>query len=278
MKRTSLLSLPLLLWFASSGCSDTGSHVEDECDPGQLACECLENFSCDLGLMCQNGTCVTQSNATGGSSGTGGNSTGGNGTGGGGTGGDTATGGAQTGGNGTGGENSSTGGNASIGFSISSSELSEGGMFLDKHTCQLAGFDKDESPPLAWSGAPEGTMSFAITFIDSTLVNEGNTLGYHWAIWDLAASVNELPAKLPDGMTLTTPVSAKQSRTSYLGPCPNFGASGSETHTYEFTIYALPTATADLSGMIDATMIATLKAAALDSVTLSGQSSASSQF
>jgi Raf kinase inhibitor-like YbhB/YbcL family protein len=171
-----------------------------------------------------------------------------------------------------------TGGAASVGFTLSSSELSDGATFMDKHTCQAGGFDNDESPPLSWSGAPEGTMSYAITFIDRTLLDAGNHLGYHWAIWDLAASVNELPANLPAGMTLTTPVSAKQSRTSYLGPCPNFGgASAAETHTYEFTIYALPTATAGVNGMITAAMIDNLEATALERVTLTGQSSAFTQ-
>lgn len=162
---------------------------------------------------------------------------------------------------------------------LSSSELSEGAVFMDKHTCQQAGFDKDESPPLAWNGAPEGTLSFAVTFIDRTLIEEGSTLGYHWALWNLDANVSELPANLPAGMTLNSPVSATQSRASYLGPCPYYGASeaGAIPHVYEFTIYALPTAQADLSGMIDEAMITTLESVALGSATLSGTSSAYSQ-
>lgn len=149
-------------------------------------------------------------------------------------------------------------------------------MFLEKHTCQGSGFDNDESPPLAWSGAPDGTMSYAITFIDRTLVDQDSPLGYHWAIWNISASVSALPANLPSGTSLTSPLSATQSRASYLGPCPFYGETmpGSPAHSYEFTIYALPTETADITGMIDETMILTLESQKLDSASLTGTSTA----
>src|SRR5690606_6049622 len=192
------------------------------------------------------------------------------------TGGTLASGGASA----TGGSEGSSGGTASNGFSLTSSELAEGGTFLPKHTCQMAGFDNDESPPLTWSGAPEGTMSFAVTFIDRTFVDQGNVRGYHWAIWNIDATVTERRANLPSGLTLTDPISATQSRSSYLGPCPYYGQNtpGEEPHVYEFTVYALPTETAAISGSINAAMITALESAALDSATLSGESTAYSQF
>lgn len=163
-------------------------------------------------------------------------------------------------------------------FTLTSSELEEGGEFLPKHTCEANGFDNDESPPLVWTNPPEGTMSFAITFIDVTLAPTSMN-GYHYAIWDIPADVTELPGNLPSGATLTTPVMAKQYNPlspSYLGPCPNFGGGGGETHTYEFTIYALPTATATLSNAMSVQAIDDdLKAAAIGSAVLSGVSSAS---
>jgi Raf kinase inhibitor-like YbhB/YbcL family protein len=164
-------------------------------------------------------------------------------------------------------------------FVLTSSELSEGGSFMDKHTCAVAGFDNDESPPLAWSGAPATAQSFAIVFLDTTLTDADNTLGYHWVMWDIPASVTELPANLPDGATLTAPVTAKQynpSSPSYLGPCPNFGTSG-ETHTYTFTLYAMPDAqTAALAGLDDVqALLSAIESVALDSATLTGTSDAS---
>ena len=161
-------------------------------------------------------------------------------------------------------------------FTLTSSELEEGGEFLPKHTCEANGFDNDESPPLAWTNPPAGTMSFAITFIDVTLA-PADMNGYHYAIWDIPADVSELPANLPDGATLTTPVMAKQYNPlspSYLGPCPNI-AGGNNTDTYEFTIYAMPTTTATLSDPMNVKAIDDdLKAAALGSAVLSGTSSA----
>ncbi len=248
--------LPLLLCFGSSGCASDADGIP------------LDQVTGTGGAGTGTGGGATGGGAsTGGAAATGGASSGG-----------ASSGGASTGGQvATGGE-SATGGSTPDGFALSSTELSEGGMFMDKHTCQQAGFDNDESPPLAWSGAPEGTMSFAVTFIDRTLVDDGNTLGYHWAIWDLDAAVMALPANLPAGMSLSSPVSATQSRASYLGPCPNYGTgTAAETHTYEFTIYALPTAQAGVSGMIDATMITTLEGAALGTATLSGTSAAYTQ-
>jgi Raf kinase inhibitor-like YbhB/YbcL family protein len=268
-----LFSLALL-----SACSDDpeGGDANEECTPGEPGCECLEDRVCTGLLTCVSGTCSTPPSGTGGAdAATGGGNSGGNN-----SGGLPGSGGAATGGSATGGEENGTGGASSGEFSLTSSELAEGGTFLPKHTCQMSGFDNDESPPLAWSGAPEGTMSYAITFIDRTLVDEGNVLGYHWAIWNLSESVMALPANLPSGLTLTDPVSATQSRNSYLGPCPFYGQNmpGAEPHIYEFTIFALPTETATISGSINAAMITALENAALGSATLSGESTAYSQF
>ena len=181
---------------------------------------------------------------------------------------------------GAGGTTMGAGGTAMTGgdFSLTSSELEEGGAFMDKHTCALNGFDNDESPPLAWSGAPAGTMSFAITFLDVTLTDMGDMNGYHYVIWDIPASVSELPGNLPTGATITDPVSAKQYNplsASYLGPCPNIGG-GSATHTYEFTIYAMPDAeTASLAGLNNVQQLdAAIQAVAIGSAVLSGTSDA----
>lgn len=166
-------------------------------------------------------------------------------------------------------------------FALTSSELEEGGEFMPKHTCAMSGFDMDESPPLAWTGAPAAAQSFALVFLDVTLTDQGNMNGYHWVMWDIPASVSELPGNLPTGAEITTPVSAKQYNplsASYLGPCPNFGGGGGgETHTYEFTLYAMPEAeTASLAGLNNVQQLeAAIKAVALDSASLSGTSNAS---
>jgi Raf kinase inhibitor-like YbhB/YbcL family protein len=158
--------------------------------------------------------------------------------------------------------------------------LEDGAEFLPKHTCEMSGFDMDQSPPLAWTGAPAAAQSFALVFIDTTLTEQGNMNGYHWAMWDIPASVSELPANLPTGATITEPVSAKQYNplsASYLGPCPNVGGGNANTDTYAFTLYAMPEATtAALAGLNNVKNIeAAIKEVALDSATLTGTSNAS---
>jgi len=81
-------------------------------------------------------------------------------------------------------------------------------------------------------------------------VSKGNANGYHWVIWDIPAATLALPAKLPSGATLTTPVMARQiapanpfdnwPKDTFFGPCPNAVGNTNNTDTYAFTIYALP--------------------------------------
>ena len=181
-----------------------------------------------------------------------------------------------TGAGGAGGTGAGGTGNVGGEFTLTSSELEDGAEFLPKHTCEMSGFDMDESPPLAWTGAPAAAQSFALVFIDTTLTEAGNTLGYHWVMWDIPASVSELPANLPSGATITSPVSAKQYNPlspSYLGPCPD----ATPAHTYVFTLYAMPEAeTASLAGVNNVQQLeAAIKEVAIDSATLSGTSDAS---
>ncbi len=203
----------------------------------------------------------------GGSGGSGGFSTGGAG---GATGGTDGTGGASGGSGGTDG----TGGNSGS-FSLSSPHLAEGATFDDKYTCAAAGFQNSLSPELTWTTGPSGTQSYAITFIDVTLSRGGtpnSRLGYHWVIYDIPANVQSLAEEFGEASS----IGAKQNR-KYLGPCPNFG-DVTEEHTYEFTVYALDTATLDISatGEIEKVQEAEtkLEASHLAKAVLSGKSTA----
>ncbi len=96
------------------------------------------------------------------------------------------------------------------------------------HTCD----GKDVSPQLSWSGAPEGTKSFALTCIDPD-APMGDFI--HWLVYDIPVTITGFSR----GGTL--PADAKEvvndfGKTSYGGPCPPSG-----THRYFFTIYALKT-------------------------------------
>jgi Raf kinase inhibitor-like YbhB/YbcL family protein len=155
--------------------------------------------------------------------------------------------GSGTAGSSTGGSGGSSGGGSSTSgtFAITSSAHAEGAVFADTFTCAGEG----TSPPLAWTAGPAGTKSYAITFFDTTLVDMNSALGYHWVMWDIPAGTLALPAKLPSGASLTTPVVAKQMapanpfdgwpKDTFFGPCPNANGNGNNTDTYAFTIYAL---------------------------------------
>ena len=113
-------------------------------------------------------------------------------------------------------------------------------------------------PDLAWTGAPAGTMSFAITFVDATMLPAST--GFHSAIWDIPGTVSMLPAGLPAGSPpagiaeLSTAKQQNPLRDAYLGPCPNMGSAGTTgpvNDTYEFRLYAfgVPTLAANLATM-----------------------------
>ena len=188
------------------------------------------------------GTTGTGGSATGGVAGSGG-ATGSGGTTG--TGGATGTGGGPgTGGvagaTGLGGTGGAAGGGASGAMSLTSPDQPDGAAFGTMFTCAAnnGAFGSGINPELDWTNVPAGTMSFAITFIDTKL-GANNAMGQHWAIWDIPASARELPK----GTTMLTGDLAGAMQTNkYLAPCP----SGNDT--YEYTLYALSTATLNVSG------------------------------
>jgi Raf kinase inhibitor-like YbhB/YbcL family protein len=122
------------------------------------------------------------------------------------------------------------------------------------------------SPALEWSGAPEGTKSFALLVHDPDAPTGGAGF-WHWALVDIPADVSSLK------QGATVPAGAKEITTDfgapgYGGPCP---PKGDKPHRYNFTLYALkvakldlpPNATASLTGFL-------VNANALAKATLTG--------
>src|ERR1043166_7596903 len=75
---------------------------------------------------------------------------------------------------------------------LTSSAFDEGKAIPAQHTCD----DKNTSPPLKWSGSPAGTKSFAL-IVDDPDAPVGTWV--HWVLYDVPATVNELPADQPKG-------------------------------------------------------------------------------
>lgn len=90
------------------------------------------------------------------------------------------------------------------------------------------------SPELHWSGAPAGTKSFALVMHDPDAPAPGGW--YHWVVYDIPATTHAFAAgaKLPDNELGHT----SWGEDAYGGPCPPPGA----PHHYNFTLYALDTA------------------------------------
>ena len=91
------------------------------------------------------------------------------------------------------------------------------------------------SPELSWSGAPEGTKSFAIICHDPDAPRA--TGWYHWLVVNIPATVSEVKAGGKIAGALETITDFGQN--AYGGACPPVGHG---IHHYNFTVYALDTA------------------------------------
>jgi Raf kinase inhibitor-like YbhB/YbcL family protein len=117
-------------------------------------------------------------------------------------------------------------------ISVSSSAFQEGDAVPAKYTCD----GNDVSPPLKWTGVPEGTKSITL-ICDDPDAPMGTWV--HWVMWNIPPSVRELAEdvtpkpELPDGSRQGI---SDFRRPGYGGPCPPTGM-----HRYYFKIYALDT-------------------------------------
>lgn len=116
------------------------------------------------------------------------------------------------------------------GMIIKSNAFEDKGKIPSKYTCD----GENISPELSWSGFPEGTKSFAL-IVEDPDAPAGTWI--HWVLYDIPASVTELPEGVPDDEIL--PNGARHGLNDfkdigYGGPCPPRGV-----HRYFFKLYAL---------------------------------------
>lgn len=114
-------------------------------------------------------------------------------------------------------------------FTLTSTDITDGGVLPDAQVAAKG----NTSPQLSWSGAPEGTKSYAITVYDPDAPTGSGF--WHWTVANIPADVTELPTGGP------VPSGAVEGRTDY--GAPGFGGAapppGHGPHRYIFTVFAV---------------------------------------
>lgn len=123
-------------------------------------------------------------------------------------------------------------------FEVTSDEVTDGSALPLEHVHDSAG-GGNISPSLAWSGAPAGTKSFAVTCFDPDAPTASGW--WHWLVADLPADTACLPTGAGAGIGL--PDGAVQFRTDYGTPGYQGAAPppGDHPHHYYYVVHALDT-------------------------------------
>ena len=126
-------------------------------------------------------------------------------------------------------------------FTVTSTTLNEGDTLGPDQMSGIFGVPggEDISPQLSWSGAPEGTKSYAVTVYDPDAPTQSGF--WHWAIADIPATVSELPEGAGDDTGSGLPEGTLQLRTDagttrFIGAAP---PAGHGPHRYFFVVHAL---------------------------------------
>jgi Raf kinase inhibitor-like YbhB/YbcL family protein len=126
-------------------------------------------------------------------------------------------------------------------FVLSSPAFAAGAAIPQRFTCE----GSDIAPPLAWSGAPAGTKSFALIVDDPDAPDPAapERTWVHWVLYDISSTAHSLDeavkgAGLPPG---TREGLNDWGHTGYGGPCPPIGR-----HRYFHKLYAVDTVLGDL--------------------------------
>lgn len=114
---------------------------------------------------------------------------------------------------------------------LTSPDLKDGGAIAKEQIYTRCG-GKNVAPVLAWKGAPAGTKSFILTFIDTSVLPSGWS---HWMVINIPGTATSLPkgGALPPG---AKGIQSNFGDPTYNGPCP---PATTGVHRYEFTLYAL---------------------------------------
>jgi len=128
-------------------------------------------------------------------------------------------------------------------FAVTSNSFKDGDYLGQAHILSADfGFGcagGNQSPHLAWSGAPAGTKSFAVTCFDPDAPTGSGF--WHWLVVNIPPNITELALDAGNPRSPKLPQGALQTRTDfgapgYGGPCP---PQGDHPHRYLFTVFAV---------------------------------------
>lgn len=126
-------------------------------------------------------------------------------------------------------------------FAATSITVSDGSAWGEAQMSGIFGVPggKDVSPQLAWSGAPEGTKSFAVTVYDPDAPTGSGF--WHWAVANIRANTTQLPEGAGDDTASGLPDGAIQYRNDaglarFLGAAP---PAGHGPHRYFIVVHAI---------------------------------------
>ena len=147
-------------------------------------------------------------------------------------------------------------------MTLTSTDIVPGDPIPTAHIYTRCG-GRNISPQLSWSGAPSTTKSFVLTMID---IDVKPSQWSHWIVVDLPVNINSLSQGANSLSGDAKAIVSNFGAAAYAGPCP---PKGTGMHHYQFTIWALATATIALAPDEKATdVIAFLSQRALDRASL----------
>lgn len=129
-------------------------------------------------------------------------------------------------------------------FELRSDDIADGETLAKPQLSGIFGAGgEDVSPHLAWSGAPEGTQSYAVTVYDPDAPTASGF--WHWAAFNIPADTSELPSGASTDVLPGAAVQLKNDggTVGYIGAAP---PPGHGPHHYYVVVHAVDVATLDV--------------------------------